>query len=165
MSPMHAVGQRTKTPGPPEQGADPRAELADRERLRHVVVGAQVQPDDAVRLLAAGGQHQDRDFDPVGPQLPADVVPARPRQHQIENQEVRALLPDQAQAGLAVPGGQHLVGLEPEAVRQRAQQGRLVFDDEDPAHVASPPGSEIVKVLPSPGRLSTAISPPWALTI
>ena len=37
-----------------------RDELAGRERLRQIVVGADLEADDAVGLLVAGGQHQDR---------------------------------------------------------------------------------------------------------
>ena len=36
--------------GPAEEGADPGRQLAQRERLRHVVVGAQFQADDLVQL-------------------------------------------------------------------------------------------------------------------
>ena len=46
----------------PEDRAHARGELARRERLRHVVVGAELEPDDAVGLLAAGGEHDHREL-------------------------------------------------------------------------------------------------------
>ncbi len=41
-----------------QYGLDPSYELAGRERLCHVVVGAQLEPQDAVHLAVAGRQHQ-----------------------------------------------------------------------------------------------------------
>ena len=38
----------------PHHGMDPRDQLAQAVRLDHVVVGAELEPDDAVDLLAAG---------------------------------------------------------------------------------------------------------------
>ena len=46
--------------GTPEHGSNARDHLACAEGLDHVVVGAELEPDDAVRLLAAGGEHDDR---------------------------------------------------------------------------------------------------------
>ena len=43
--------------GAPQHGANAGSELTGRERLRNVVVGAELEPDDPVGLLAAGGQH------------------------------------------------------------------------------------------------------------
>ena len=44
----------------PQDRPDPRHELARAERLDDVVVGAELEADDAVGLLAAGGEHDDR---------------------------------------------------------------------------------------------------------
>ncbi len=46
--------------GAPEQPADPGRQLAQAERLRHVVVGAQLEADDLVELRVLGGEHHDR---------------------------------------------------------------------------------------------------------
>jgi hypothetical protein len=43
-----------------EDGAQPREQLAGVEGLREVVVGAELETDDAVGVLAPGGEHQDR---------------------------------------------------------------------------------------------------------
>src|SRR5262249_30904117 len=47
-------------------------QLGARERLRHVVVGAQLEPKLAVGLRVPRRQHEDRDV-ALGPQLPADL--------------------------------------------------------------------------------------------
>ena len=45
---------------PAQRGAHARDELAQPERLRHVVVGADLEPDDRVDLGVARGHHDDR---------------------------------------------------------------------------------------------------------
>ena len=45
----------------PQDCPDARDELAATERLGQVVVSAELQTDDAVHLVALGGQHDDRD--------------------------------------------------------------------------------------------------------
>src|SRR5512141_1753008 len=66
----------------PEDRLDPSDELARVERLRHVVVGSHLEPDDLVDVLVAGRQHQDRHLrllaDPS-----ADLDSVDVRQHQV----------------------------------------------------------------------------------
>ena len=47
--------------GPAQDGLDPRDELARRERLGEVVVGAELEAEQLVELVVAGGEHHDRD--------------------------------------------------------------------------------------------------------
>ena len=72
----------------PHDRADPGDQLAQPERLDDVVVGAELEPDDAVGLLAAGGHDDDRDARALA-QLPADVEAVDVRQAQVEQDEVR----------------------------------------------------------------------------
>ena len=65
-------------------------ELARVERLRQVVVGADLEPDDLVDVLVASRQHQDRNIGRMA-QPPADLDPVDVRQHQVENDERRRL--------------------------------------------------------------------------
>ena len=58
--------------------ADARDHLGGAERLDHVVVGAQLEADDPVRLGAARGEHDDRDRR-LAPQLAADLAPVAVR--------------------------------------------------------------------------------------
>src|ERR671919_508088 len=47
--------------GPPEHRPDPGHELLRAERLDHVIVGAELEAHEPVRLVAAGGEDHDRD--------------------------------------------------------------------------------------------------------
>ena len=84
--------------GAPQHRANACGELARRERLRHVVVGAELEPDDAVGLLAAGGQHDHGQpgalADPA-----AELEAVRPGKHQVEDDEVRPLRFDELARG------------------------------------------------------------------
>jgi hypothetical protein len=70
-----------------EDGADAADELGHRERLRHVVIGAGLEPDHTVDLGIAGGQHENRNV-AAGPGAAADLDPGEARQHQVEHDEV-----------------------------------------------------------------------------
>ena len=54
------VGLRVGHAGAPQRGLHARAELAHRERLGDVVVGAELEPEHLVDLLRLGGEHDDR---------------------------------------------------------------------------------------------------------
>ena len=84
------VGARVQAP---QHGVDARHELGRRERLDDVVVGAQAQPDDAVGLLAARGQQDDRRAVAVVLAHAAHhLEPIDAGQHEVEHDEVgRAL--------------------------------------------------------------------------
>jgi hypothetical protein len=45
--------------GPPRHGAESGEKFPWRERLRKVIVGPHLEPDDPIGFVAAGGQHQD----------------------------------------------------------------------------------------------------------
>ncbi len=114
----------------PEERADPGGQLAQAERLGDVVVGAELEPDDLVELGILGRQHHDRHAR-LGPDDAADLDPGQLGEHQVEQDEVRALGTELDQR-LAAVGGRHdpeSVGLE--RVDERLAQGRLVVDDED----------------------------------
>ena len=57
---------------PPQDRAHAAQQLRRRERLRHVVVRAELEPEHAVDLGVARGEHQDRHV-ALGPQRTADV--------------------------------------------------------------------------------------------
>ena len=61
----------------PQQRANARDELARRERLDEVVVGAELETGDAVLFLALGGEHDDRHVGGVADRA-ADLLAARP---------------------------------------------------------------------------------------
>ena len=70
----------------PEHRADARRELARRERLRDVVVGPELEPRDAVDLLVARGQHDDRQRRDRADRL-AEVEAVGVRELEVEDRE------------------------------------------------------------------------------
>ena len=81
---------RGRALGAAEDRLDPRDELARRERLRHVVVGADLEPGDAVGLLVARGQHHDR-HRRARADAPADVEAVDPGQADVEHDEANGV--------------------------------------------------------------------------
>src|SRR3990170_115664 len=59
-------------PAAPEHGVHAREQLARIEGLGQVVVGAHLQADDAVDVIALGGEHDDRGARVLRAQAPAD---------------------------------------------------------------------------------------------
>ena len=74
----------------PQQRAHARHQLADAERLGQVVVGAAVEAEHLVGLLAAGREHQDRRVGVrrVAPDGAAQREAVEPGQHQVEDDQV-----------------------------------------------------------------------------
>ncbi len=104
-------------------------ELAEAERLREVVVGADREPGDLVGLLGLGGEHQDR-RPGHALDLLADLEPVHPRQHQVQDHEVGTMLgvePDRP-GSVARDEDREPLALEPGA--HGLGDGFLVVDDE-----------------------------------
>ena len=146
--------------------ADTAHDLGDGERLRHVVVGAGVEPLHAVRLGVERGEHEDRHVVLLGAQPCADLDAGHARQEEVEDHQVVAPRPSLLERIAAVS---HSVDLVP-GLAQRVRHGfadrRLVLDDEDPAvhptRVAE--GNLTVKDVPAPTTDDTSMSPPIACT-
>ena len=137
-----SAARRTSAPAPaaarsPEDGADSRDQFLRTERLHEVVVAAELESHDAVGLLAARGQHHDRDRG--GPsQLARHVEPVHARQSQIQHHQIRAPSPSARERGLAVADGRHLEAGDLEVVAQRSRDLHLVLDDQDALHGCEP---------------------------
>src|SRR6476659_1397418 len=76
--------------GTAEDRLDPSRQLARRERLRDVVVGAELEAGDAVRLLVAGSEHDDRNLR-AGADLAADFEAVHAGQADVEHDETHRL--------------------------------------------------------------------------
>ena len=111
--------------------ADTGDELAEPERLDDVVVRAELQSDDAVDLVTARGDDDDRDVR-LGPQLTAEVEPVEVGQTEIEQDDVRprAVLVEaveRAASRVAVADGEPFAL---EAPDERDRDVVVVFDQE-----------------------------------
>ncbi len=134
LEPVEAQHQRTavaRQPGPPPDRLDPRDELARRERLGHVVVGADLQPDDAVDLIGPRGQHQDRQLAPLAPQRAHDLEAVDHRQAEVEDQQVGPGA-RRAQRGRPVRRLLAAEPLPPQVVHHQLADGRVVLRHHDP---------------------------------
>src|SRR5699024_699054 len=127
------------------------------------------------------GGHHDHRHARGHPQSFAHVRPGHPREHEVEQHEVRALGVEALQRGRPVAGDGDVEALLAEEKCQRIRQRVLVLHDQHPGHgtwsspcltgsVAgdSPPaagstwaGSSRVKVDPVPGRLHSVTTPLW----
>ena len=72
-----------------EECFHPGEQLRHLEWLDQVVVGAELQADDLVHDLAAGGQHQDRRLEALLSQRAADVEPVAAGQHHVQQDQRR----------------------------------------------------------------------------
>ena len=110
-----------------QRDAEPGEELAHREGLAHVVVGAGVERGDLVPLLPAGGEDDDRDAGPF-PQPSDDVHAVEVGESEVQEDEVGLARRGLEEALLAGHGLDEPVPLGPERGAQEAANLRLVLD-------------------------------------
>jgi hypothetical protein len=144
VAPLHAAGGRveshvaqpqrrragSRAGAATQQRRDPRRELAHAEGLGQVVVGAHPQAHDHVRLLVAGGEHED-EHGTCGLHLAADLVAVQSGQHEVQDDEVGGHRPAQRDSGRAVPGDLDPVPVGAQAGGDGIRDGRLVLDEDD----------------------------------
>ncbi len=110
---------------------DARDELARIERLGQVVVGAHLEADDAIDVLALGRQHDDRHRLAGAAQAPAHGETVFAGQHEVEHDQVRRvalqLLVELARVGKR----RHLEALLGQIAGEQVAQAHVVVDDED----------------------------------
>ncbi len=125
-----ALARHVRRRGAPEERTHPASKLADRERLRDVVVGAELETEHLVELLAARCQHDDRDV-ALAAQTLADLEPVEPRQHDVEDDEVERVLVEAPERLFAVARLDDRVPVPLERVREQGLNRFLVVDEED----------------------------------
>ena len=115
---------------PAQRGPHPGDELAEPERLRDVVVGTDLEPDDGVDLGVARGDHDDRHLR-TRPDLATHVDARHLREHHVEQHERRADGVELVERLDAVGRGLDEEALALQRDGQRVAIGLLVVDDED----------------------------------
>ena len=120
---------------PPQHGVDAGDELGRRERLDDVVVGAEPQPDDAVGLLAARGQQDDRRVVAGAASRTRRMTsrPSIPGSMRSSTMRSGAQLLDGRHRGVAVDREARAVAGALEVAADDLADRRLVVDDEDVA--------------------------------
>jgi hypothetical protein len=117
----------------PKHGPNARDELLRAERLDDVIVGADLQADDAVGLVAASGQHDDGDVRRTA-KLPGDVEAVAPGKPEIQHDQVGARAPRARERRLAVPRHDHLEPGVLEIVSDQPGDLQLVLHHEHRRH-------------------------------
>ena len=87
IGPTTTLGSTAAGLGPAQHRAQPGQQLARRERLGDVVVGAQLEPHDAIGLVPARGQHDDGHLALLA-DAPADLQPVHARHHDVQQDGV-----------------------------------------------------------------------------
>ena len=106
-----------------------RDELARVERLRQVVVGADLEPDDLVDVLVARGEHDDRHVGALA-DAAADLDPVHVGQVEVEDDQRRHLGGDRVQRPGARADRPHAVAGVLQVERDERRDRLLVLDDE-----------------------------------
>ena len=117
---------------PPEHRAHPGQQLARAAGLGQVVVGAQLQAQHPVDLLAHGADHDDG-RPAVGRQPPADGQAVLARQHHVQHDQVDGRRGQRRSISPRVGRGVHLVAVLGEVAGHLFAQLGVVVDDQDVA--------------------------------
>ena len=112
-----------------EHGADAGDQLAHREGLGQIVVGAGVEAADAIAFLATRGQHDDRHVAGLGlaADATADLDPRQFGQHPVQQNQIGQTLLDLQHPLFAIGGDHDAIAFLFKVVGQEGRQGVLVF--------------------------------------
>ena len=111
-----------------QQRAQPGLQLAQGERLDQVVVGARVEPGDAVVDRVARREHEDGGAVAGRAQPAAHLEPVDARHRHVEHDRVDVVADEVVERRAAVLGHVHVVAVERQRALQRLAHGRLVVD-------------------------------------
>ena len=116
---------------PPQHGLHPQHQLRDRKRLGHIVVGAQRQSAHDVLISRFGGQHDHRLLPILLAQASQHVKTIAPRQHHVQQDQIKSAAQRLFQASFSIRCRFHLVAVIDEDVDQTVANRDLVLDDQD----------------------------------
>ena len=117
---------------PNEHRAQPRQQLARRERLADIIVGAELEPDHAIGLVAARGQHDDRDAVAGIAQPAQDRQPIEPGHHHVEQDGIEPAACERGEPGLATASVHQRHALRSQVLVEQLGEPHVVVDQEDP---------------------------------
>ena len=141
---LHGAAASRGDLGPAEDRPDPGDEGARVERLRHVVVRPELEPDDRVDVVVPRREHEDGRV-AAAADLAADLEAVDLRQHEVEDHEVGVVAGVEGEGGLSVARAHDDEALLLEVQAQQVDDVPLVVDDEDRLHprrrIASAPST------------------------
>ncbi|CCV15319.1 hypothetical protein MESS4_750254 [Mesorhizobium sp. STM 4661] len=156
----------------PHQAPDSGNQFPRIERLCNVVVRAQFEPNDAIDIISERRQHNDRCLSRCT-QSPADVEAVLPRQHGVEDDQVKGL---SAHRTIHVRGGfgRHRVkAILGQHLDQHRCDFRVILDEKDAddrirrSHVllVSGHGNHVLSSFPALGPLCSILSHATAVLV
>src|SRR5450631_4469633 len=151
----------------PQDRANPRHQFTQFTGLCDVIVGAELQPDDAVDRACGGRQHDDRDIGPAF-QIADDGKPVLLRHVQIEYHQIGHAGFDRAAQAPATIAKRHGKTVHLEILADHLARRRLVVDNDDVGalgHEISVAGKMTVKVEPCPGPWLFAVTWPPCMSM
>ena len=114
-----------------QQGADVGQQQAWAHRLAHIVIGAQLQPQDLIEVVGARRQHQDRPRIMLAAQRAANRQAVFAGQHQVENHQGRLLAQNPRHRLRAVGLNGHAQAIGFEVLAGQLGQTLIVFHDKN----------------------------------
>ena len=133
----------------PHHRLDARDQLTRVEGLGHVVVRTHLQADDAIDVIALGGEHDDGQGVVRRAQAPADGQTILAGQHQVQHHEIEMLAVQCPVHHRRVAHGLHREALFQEVARQQLAQARVVVHQQYPKACFSVHGQIVTfKTLP-----------------
>jgi len=125
---------RGPAPTAPEDGTDAGGEFARAERLGDVVVRADREPDDFVRLLGPGREHHHVDRG-GGAQLAEYLETVQPRKHDVQHDDIRMEGLRLGQCGGAVRRRLHLEPVAGQIRTEKVDNAFFIIYHKDFRHV------------------------------
>src|SRR5919106_3954878 len=151
-----------------QAGLHAREQLVEMEGLPHVVVRAGLEAHHYVPL-APPGEHEHGKLLSARPKVLQHLEPLPLGKAHVEDEEIELVGQAQALRLLAVVGEKGRVAVRAQALLEKGADQRVVLGDQDSGHSAAPWlacfGTTMVKVDPSPRRLSSSTCPPCASAI
>ena len=119
--------------GAAQDGLDAGDQLARIEGLGDIVIGAQLQADDLVHIVVAGGEHDDGQVgrESARAHLTADRPPVDLGKHEVEDHQSRELAGNQFERLGTGAGGLRAVALPLQVHTHQFDDVGFIIDDED----------------------------------
>jgi hypothetical protein len=133
VEPQRRVPLGANTTVPAQHRLDPGRHFPRTERLGHVVVRTDAQPDELVNLLRPCSDQDDVGI-AEGAQLPEHLQPVNSRQHDIQQHQIGPPVAERGQRALAVSRLRHVKPVRLQVATQDGADMRLVIDDQHPSH-------------------------------
>ncbi len=123
------VGDRGRV-GAAQHRAQPGEQLARRERLGDVIVGTELEPDHAIGLVAARGQHDDGHAVAGVADLAENRKAVEAGHHHVEQHGVEAARGELREPGLATGGVDERDALRAEIAVEQLREAGIVVEEE-----------------------------------